>query len=194
MQKVKALSHSVSLSQKDRSKDLTQRPKNLNPILHPFDRAREYTRALNATKLERLFAKPFVGNLAGHIDGVYSLARHPTELGTIASGSGDGGNQIPLSILPFLFLSFHTMVRLPTFLIFHFFQPHVEEWMEERGKKPHDAYLLPSITFPFFHLYLGSGSMNDFRDSSLESIISKNEMVPTSSSFLHSRSDNLSIL
>jgi WD repeat and SOF domain-containing protein 1 len=39
--------------------------KNLDPSHHPFERAREYTRALNAAKLERLFAKPFVGALEG---------------------------------------------------------------------------------------------------------------------------------
>jgi DDB1- and CUL4-associated factor 13 len=46
-------------------------PRNLDPALHPFERAREYTRALNAVKLERLFAAPFIGELGrGHVDGV----------------------------------------------------------------------------------------------------------------------------
>jgi len=63
----------------------------LDPNLHPFEKAREYTRALNATKLERLFSKPFLGALTGHIDGVYSLAKHPTHLTSILSGSADGG-------------------------------------------------------------------------------------------------------
>lgn len=58
--------------------------------MHPFDKPREYTRALNAAKLDRLFAKPFVAALEGHIDGVYALARHPKRLDVLASGSGDG--------------------------------------------------------------------------------------------------------
>ena len=59
--------------------------------MHPFERAREYTRALNAVKLERLFAKPFVGQLgSGHVDGVYSMAVDATSLERVASGSGDG--------------------------------------------------------------------------------------------------------
>lgn len=71
--------------------DVARLPRNLNPELHPFERAREYTRALNATKLERMFAAPFVAQLGrGHVDGVYSLAKDPNSLQHFASGSGDG--------------------------------------------------------------------------------------------------------
>jgi WD repeat and SOF domain-containing protein 1 len=66
-------------------------PRNLDPALHPFERAREYTRALNATKLERMFAAPFVADLGrGHVDGVYTIAKDPKSLERFASGSGDG--------------------------------------------------------------------------------------------------------
>lgn len=69
----------------------SQLPRNLDPDLHPFERAREYTKALNATKLERMFAKPFVGQLGvGHRDGVYTLAKNYHDLNKLASGSGDG--------------------------------------------------------------------------------------------------------
>ncbi|KAL0231211.1 hypothetical protein GEMRC1_010616 [Eukaryota sp. GEM-RC1] len=34
--------------------------KNRDPKLHPFQTEREYVRALNATKLERMFAKPLL--------------------------------------------------------------------------------------------------------------------------------------
>lgn len=64
--------------------------RNVDPSLHPFERAREYTRAVSAAKLDRLFAKPFVASLAGHIDGVYCMNRHPTDLKVVASGAGDG--------------------------------------------------------------------------------------------------------
>jgi hypothetical protein len=53
---------------------------NLDPALHPFAKEREYTRALNATKLGKLFAKPFVAALSGHLDGVYCLRRHVCHL------------------------------------------------------------------------------------------------------------------
>lgn len=66
-------------------------PRNLNPELHPFERAREYTRALNSTKLERVFAQPFVGALGdGHRDGVYALAKNFSSVNKVATASGDG--------------------------------------------------------------------------------------------------------
>lgn len=49
-----------------------------------------YQRALNAVKLERVFAKPFVGALDGHSDGVFSLAKHPKRLSWLLSGACDG--------------------------------------------------------------------------------------------------------
>jgi WD repeat and SOF domain-containing protein 1 len=65
--------------------------RNLDPVLHPLAKAREYTRALNATKLERYFAKPFIAQLGnGHIDGVYCIAKDWRKLSSVASGSGDG--------------------------------------------------------------------------------------------------------
>jgi DDB1- and CUL4-associated factor 13 len=74
-----------------RKGDQPRLPRNLDPALHPLAKAREYTRALNATKLERLFAKPFVAQLGnGHIDGVYCIAKDWRKLPNIASGSGDG--------------------------------------------------------------------------------------------------------
>ncbi|ORY93318.1 WD40-repeat-containing domain protein [Syncephalastrum racemosum] len=88
--KVKALSRSSSTYERERVEDIHRVQRNLDPTAHPFERGREYVRALNATKLERLFAKPFVGALSGHIDGVYSMTKHPHQLNSVISGSGDG--------------------------------------------------------------------------------------------------------
>lgn len=55
-------------------------------------------RALNSVKLERLFAKPFLAALSGHIDGVYCLTKHPNLLNSIISGSGDGGKSLYTSV------------------------------------------------------------------------------------------------
>ena len=41
-----------------------------------FEKAHEYTRALNAAKVDRIFAKPFVAALP-HDDGVTALCRSP---------------------------------------------------------------------------------------------------------------------
>lgn len=63
---------------------------NLDPSLHPFENARQVTRALNSVKLDRLFAKPFIGSLEGHIDGVYSMAKHTRQLNVLLSGAANG--------------------------------------------------------------------------------------------------------
>lgn len=34
--------------------------RNYDPSLHQFEKAKEYTRALNAAKIDRIFAKPFI--------------------------------------------------------------------------------------------------------------------------------------
>lgn len=47
-------------------------------------------RALNATKLDRVFAKPFIGNLAGHREGVTCFAKDPQSLSSLTSGAYDG--------------------------------------------------------------------------------------------------------
>lgn len=70
--------------------DIHKAPRNYDPSLHPFEAAREYVQALNATKLERVFAKPFLGSLDGHRDGVSCFAKHPTSLASLTSGSYDG--------------------------------------------------------------------------------------------------------
>lgn len=48
-------------------------------------------RALNAIKMERMFAKPFVAAMEGHTEGVEVIVRKPGVLNTIASAGWDGG-------------------------------------------------------------------------------------------------------
>ncbi|KAL2759447.1 hypothetical protein ACRALDRAFT_1074263 [Sodiomyces alcalophilus JCM 7366] len=92
--KIKALSRSVEEYQ-PAGTDVVKLPRNLDSAAHPFERAREYTKALNAAKLERMHAAPFVAQLgAGHIDGVYSMAKDPNNLQRFASGSGDGAIKV----------------------------------------------------------------------------------------------------
>lgn len=88
--KVKTLSRSISAHQPAGS-DVAKKPKNMDASVHPFERAREYKRALNAVKMERMFAQPFICQLGqGHVDGVYQLAKDPNSLNMLASASGDG--------------------------------------------------------------------------------------------------------
>ena len=94
--------------------DPTPTSRNLNPLMHPFARARERTRALNAAKMDRMFAKPFVDSLGGHVDGVEVLVRQQGSLTTLASGSWDGGMCV-LLVPPFPFFD----LRFLTGLIVH---------------------------------------------------------------------------
>ncbi|CAD6572531.1 MAG: hypothetical protein TREMPRED_000570 [Tremellales sp. Tagirdzhanova-0007] len=64
--------------------------RNLAPHVHPFAKPREYTRALTAAKIDRMFAKPFVDALGGHQDGVYCLGKDPRRVAIVAAGGGDG--------------------------------------------------------------------------------------------------------
>lgn len=89
--KLKTISRSSDTYVPVRNTQESALPRNLNPALHPFERAREYTRAFQATKLERMFAQPFIGQLGdGHRDGVYVLAKNFHSTNQFASGSGDG--------------------------------------------------------------------------------------------------------
>lgn len=64
--------------------------KNYDQRLHPLTLQREYKRALNAVKLERVFAKPFIGNMSGHGDVVSTLMKHQSSISIMASGAYDG--------------------------------------------------------------------------------------------------------
>lgn len=88
--KVKVISRNPEDYIRGSTNEINRIPKNLDPDLHPFEAAREYTKALNAAKLDRIFAKPFVASLDGHSDGVNCLIRNPKQISSIASGACDG--------------------------------------------------------------------------------------------------------
>lgn len=88
--KVKMLTRSSDVYLRETKKDIHKVPRNYDPTLHPFEVPREYVKALNATKLERVFAKPFIGSLDGHSDGISCLAKHPKRLSVLLSGAYDG--------------------------------------------------------------------------------------------------------
>jgi len=88
--KLKILSRDKRDFVRERSSELDRVVRSANPELHPFERAREYARALNAVKLDKHFSKPFAGALSGHMDGVHCLAKSPASLTTLVSGGCDG--------------------------------------------------------------------------------------------------------
>mmetsp|Transcript_13679 Transcript_13679/g.26453 ORF Transcript_13679/g.26453 Transcript_13679/m.26453 type:complete len:506 (+) Transcript_13679:139-1656(+) len=88
--KFKALSRSEVEHTRDRRDDVLKMQRNADPSLHPFERAREYTRALNAVKLQKMFAKPLVGQLEGHMDGIWCMATSPRSMRAFVTGAADG--------------------------------------------------------------------------------------------------------
>ena len=57
---------------------------------HHFSRAREFQRAFVASKIDKIFAQPFLGALSGHSDGISALGKCPTVLNKLISGAHDG--------------------------------------------------------------------------------------------------------
>ena len=96
-QKISVLQHAPSTHLPARPGDPKPTQRNLDPLMHPFARARERTRALNAAKMERMFAKPFVAALEGHQDAIEVLAKRPESVTDVASGSWDGGTPESIS-------------------------------------------------------------------------------------------------
>eukprot|EP00899_Mesostigma_viride_P012552 jgi/Mesvir1/21298/Mv21689-RA.1 len=97
--KVKAISRLEEDFSRERKQDLQKVFRNLDPALHPFDKAHEYKRALNATKLDKVFAKPFVCALSGHSDGVSCISTNPKRLNCVISGAANG--ELKVWDLPF---------------------------------------------------------------------------------------------
>lgn len=64
--------------------------RNYDPTLHPLEAPREYARALNAAKLDRVFAQPFLGAMEGHKDGIQAMVNYPNKLSIVVSGCCDG--------------------------------------------------------------------------------------------------------
>lgn len=96
--KVKVLTRNPDDYQRETKNDLFKASRNFSAPRDPFQPVIEYTRALSAAKLNRVFAKPFIGSLDGHQDGVNILAKHPLRLPIVLSGGQDG--QIRLWNIP----------------------------------------------------------------------------------------------
>lgn len=88
--KIKTISRTEEDYTRKSTLDITKVHRNRDPVLHPFDRAREYTKAVVATKIDRMFAKPFVGALDGHRDGVYCMTTTRKKNVPFISGACDG--------------------------------------------------------------------------------------------------------
>lgn len=88
--KVKVLKRNTQDFVRETKHDIHKVHRNYSQAEHPFEAEREYQRALNAVKLDKVFAKPFLGALDGHRDGITCVCKHPGALSTIASAAADG--------------------------------------------------------------------------------------------------------
>ncbi|KAF3434279.1 hypothetical protein FNV43_RR25382 [Rhamnella rubrinervis] len=88
--KVKVISRSTDEFTRERSQDLQRVFRNFDPNIRTQEKAVEYVRALNAAKLEKIFARPFIGAMDGHVDAISCMAKNPNHLKGIFSGSMDG--------------------------------------------------------------------------------------------------------
>lgn len=91
MVKVKAISRSELEWTKDRSTEVPKANRNYDPKFNPMAKQTEFTRAIRAAKLDRMFAKPFVSALPGHRDTIQSIATDYNNLSCLVSGAVDGG-------------------------------------------------------------------------------------------------------
>eukprot|EP00002_Diphylleia_rotans_P026125 TRINITY_DN5198_c0_g1_i1.p1 TRINITY_DN5198_c0_g1~~TRINITY_DN5198_c0_g1_i1.p1 ORF type:complete len:463 (-),score=88.27 TRINITY_DN5198_c0_g1_i1:23-1411(-) len=87
---VKVISRDEREFVREKKSDIHRIERNADPSLHPFERAREYVRTLNAVKLDKVFAKPFIAQLEGHTDGIYCMSRNPQQLTGMLSGAVNG--------------------------------------------------------------------------------------------------------
>lgn len=89
--KVQTLKRSSGSVARECPSDLRKEARNLNPQYHPMQRAREYSRAVTAAKIDRMFAHPLIGNLGnGHRDAVVTTAISRRSLLPLATGAADG--------------------------------------------------------------------------------------------------------
>lgn len=90
MPKIKVICRDSNNYQKNTKTEIEKVYRNPNPTLHPMLKAREYVRALNAAKIDKIFAKPFIFSLDKHTDGVKTMAKNPHLVNEIVSGTFDG--------------------------------------------------------------------------------------------------------
>lgn len=76
--------------QRETKHDIHKVHRSLDPINHPHSRAREYQRAVVASKIQKIFAKPFLFSLDAHSDGISCFGKAYEKLEHIVSGGYDG--------------------------------------------------------------------------------------------------------
>lgn len=74
--KIESICHSKSERRKECKGDKNEKNYSKDAVHHPMLLEREYVRALNAVKIERMFAKPFITALTHHSEGISKLTKN----------------------------------------------------------------------------------------------------------------------
>lgn len=90
MVQIKSICRTSQDYERETKHDIVKVQRSTNPHLHPFQKAREYQRGVVAAKMDKIFAQPFVGNQAGHSDGISCFAKSIKSVNNFISGSWDG--------------------------------------------------------------------------------------------------------
>ena len=90
MVKLKAICRDSNDYKRRTNTEIEKVYRNTNPKLHLFQKAREYIRALNSVKLDKLFSKPFLFSLSQPTDCIKVMCKNSKNLGEFASGGFDG--------------------------------------------------------------------------------------------------------
>ncbi|KAA3671544.1 WD repeat and SOF domain-containing protein 1 [Paragonimus westermani] len=88
--KVRMLSRNPSDFRRETKDDIFKIPRNYSASEHPFSAEREYVRALNSAKLQRMMAKPFLGSLEGTTERITCISLNSETLGIAVFGTADG--------------------------------------------------------------------------------------------------------
>nr|CUU00431.1 hypothetical transcript [Hymenolepis microstoma] len=91
--KIRILSRNPADYQRQTKDDIFKMPRNASSTEHPFAAEREYIRALNAAKLSRMMAKPFIGCLVGTTDTMTVISLNTEKVGLAVFGTFDGNIQ-----------------------------------------------------------------------------------------------------
>jgi len=89
--KIKAISRDDDSHTRQTSYETQRHFSDPNPeLIHRFEKPREYLRAINAAKIDNIYAKPFLADLSGHADTPTVITTDPNSLIHVLSGSCDG--------------------------------------------------------------------------------------------------------
>lgn len=90
MVKLSVITRTEKDSQRETKDDIHKVHRTLNRSDHPLSQVREYQRAVIASKITKIFAKPFLYSMNNHSDGISCFSKAYNNLDRIASGSFDG--------------------------------------------------------------------------------------------------------